>query len=210
MAPRARVPLARLPRLTGVLRPVLGLLGLALVGCPNPSCPPLRDSCASDTSFDSDRGFARVFLAGEIQTSSGEFVTGHFGYEFADLDGLPLCISLSQWSKATAPVAGDCPGCEWAFNLTLQNGTAEGDHCDAFGVSGNEWDGFTGSWGFTPEFDYDNGYGSVFVLDDALMYFSKNYGWSPLAYNIDGYVGTTGGADDLAFKRYYSYVYYYR
>lgn len=182
---------------------------LALAGCSGQSCGLLETGCFTDSGFDtSSFQTARIFYAGEAQTSDGHFVSGHFGYDIQNRAGDHLCMALSKWSEGTAPVAGGCPDCAWAFNLALSNGEATGDQCDAFGINGDEWDGLTGSWGFAPTFDYESG-GTVFTLDTVILYYSKGNDWFPLAYNYGSRQYNTGNASDVAFERYYSYAYYY-
>ncbi len=184
---------------------------VALCGCTGQSCPVLDTACVGDTAFDTGGSHAgtraNIFYAGEAQTSGGQFLSGHFGFDFANAQGASVCTVLSEWSDAGRPPPV-CPDCEWAFTLSLGNGVANGAECTALAANGSHWDGFTASWGFAPTFDYDNG-GTVFHLDTVLLYYSKTYGWVPLAYNYGGYGYNTGDASDVAFRRYYSYQYFY-
>lgn len=199
------------------MRKPISMLVLPLIawcagaGCSGDACGLLDTACFTDTGFDSNfrpEGFAEIFYAGEAQTSGGHFISGHFGYDFTDASGNSRCMALSQWTEGGGAVAGDCPDCEWSFNLSLANGEAIGDRCEDFGVTGAEWDGFTASWGFAETYDYDS-YGTIFTLDTVLLYYSKEAGWFPLAYNYGDRVYNTGNASDVAFRRYYSYLYYY-
>ncbi|MSP56911.1 MAG: hypothetical protein EXR69_15105 [Myxococcales bacterium] len=189
------------------LLPVLALLG----GCGTVLCGSANPDCFVDTGFDSSvrpAGGGLIFYAGEAQTSGGHFISGHFGYDFTDASGNSLCTALSQWTEGGGAVAGDCPDCEWSFNLSLANGEAIGDRCDEFEVTGAEWDGFTASWGFASTYEYETN-GTIFTLDTVLLYYSRESGWFPLAYNYGSRIYNTGNASDFAFHRYYSYLYYY-
>lgn len=153
-----------------------------------------------------DSAFCLVYYSGDAQTDQGSFEAGHFGWVVSGYT--VACTDLAEWST-TGVAAPDCPQCDWAFNLTLAGGTAVGTSCDLLDLHGDEWDGFTGSWGFADTYDYlDNG--TVYTLELAVLYYSVAYGaWYPFAYNFEGEGYSHGTAESVTFSRYYGYVHYY-
>jgi hypothetical protein len=165
-----------------------------------------------DADADTDADTAPVtsvgmqWYAGDAQTSGANFVGGHFGFLFTDLDKATVCTDLSSWSEAGSR-APECPQCDWAFNLTTSRATVSGAPCDTFG----SFEGFTGSWGFAANYTYVNptSYNSYDMNTVVLYYSVSDRLWFPLAYNMDGYGYNTGDASDVTFMRLYAYTYYY-
>ncbi len=170
-------------------------------------CDGLVDSAdACNTS--PDTGLVAVHYAGEIHVdSSGNFVSGQFGYEFTDADELPdidsLCRDVGDWSEnGRAPTP--CSSCDWAFTLEVNDTVADGDWCAELGVYGGEWDGFSAGWAFASTYTY-----SGYSLELVLLY---QYGrsWYPIFYNYAGAGYSVGDANDLEFRSFpvdYYYLY---
>lgn len=175
----------------------------------HPDTSPEADGDAdADADADYDTALSAIYYVGDAQTNNGEFVTGHFGLEAEPLDGGDvMCGVLSTWREQGGP-SSPCAQCDWAFELTLADGTAEGDRCDELGLSEDMWDGFTGSWGFASTYVYEPEYYD-YPFYNAVMYFSQSDGfWFPLAYSYNGYATTVGDAESVSFRRIYDYAYY--
>lgn len=172
-------------------------------------------SADADTDTDTDVDTAvRFWYAGDANvTDNVTFDGGHFGYMVTDTALNPVCADLSEWS-ATEDSAPPCSACEWAFNLALSDGSADGD-CDPYGVIGGEWDGFTASWGFAEAYPYVYGDQTVELELVVLYYFKSDYqgysAWYPLSYNYAGYGNNSGDASHVTFWKslpeLYTYAY---
>ncbi len=160
---------------------------------------------------DLDTGSGLLWYAGDAQVGDGEFTAGHFGWlltcdnELADV----TCESLSEWG-ATGPAPDGCPGCDWSFTLLASGGVAEGTGCPGAGMTGGEWDGFEGAWGFAESYTYEHE-GAAYLYTTAVMYYSRAYSyWFMLAGNYGEYGYNTGDAGEMTFATPYPwYVYYY-
>ena len=155
----------------------------------------------------SDTGLAVLAYGGNWVTDGGAFVSGAFGFSFTSVaTGASVCDAWGPWTY-DGPGA-TCPGCDWSFNLVVGVGTPVGPYCADFGVTGAEWDGFWGGWGFSPRFDF-YGDGSVYV-DNALLYYYSGGGYFfALAFNYGGYNMVYGNAAAGTFLKSVGYYYYY-
>lgn len=192
-----------LRRLAPLLVPLLWL---------GPGCPCPGPLCTADTGADSgvDTAFGRLSYVADAQTTevngTRSFLSGHFGYVVTTPDGAErLCAVIYGFEDDGVPAMGGCPGCEWAFHLTLDHGVATGQGCShVTGMEDGALDGVSLSWGFAPT--YESGYAS---MDTVLFYGSPAYGWYPMFYNLPGQTDNVGNADDAGFQRVAGYVYYY-
>lgn len=170
----------------------------------------------SETETDSTRDTATglVHFFGHAETSGGLFVSGQFGYRVTDGESAaPICDALSEWTDTRVPPPPGCPGCEWAFELTLSGGTAIGSACEDMlpsPMTGSEWDGFTSAWGFASTYEYDY-HGSSYTVDGPVMLYYDSYdsGWISVALgsSLDTYV--SGDAESVTFSWYGGYIYTY-
>ncbi len=155
-----------------------------------------------------------VFYVGDAQTTNEgtayTWVSGHFGDVVENASAVVVCTEMAVWSDTGTAAAGGCPDCSWAFDLTLSAGTATGPACGA--LTGAQWPGLEGSWGFADRYVYVYG-DTQFLFTEALMYYSTypgDQGWFPLSYNYAGYGYDTGDANSFSFMTYAGYIYYYR
>ena len=167
----------------------------------------IDDDCAT-----ADTATAIVYYAGDATVCDGPtLLTGHFGYDIqSTTTGDPVCEVFSTWSDAggTLPRAA-CPDCDWAFNLTLSDGTLSGTACEGFGLTADSWDGLELPWGFSPAYDYVSGT-DVYSLTDVVFLYSTDYSaWQVFSYNYAGYGDNVSDGTSLTFARAYTYVYYY-
>lgn len=118
----------------------------------------------------------------------GVWLGGHLGTRFYEAKtGKIACDVLGDWvDNGEAPP--DCPICDWAFTLTVENSTLDGQ-CDQLLVQGareGRWDGYTQAWGFSREKEYAGD-----ILNNALLAYYNEY-WLLFAYS-DGELSTWYG-----------------
>lgn len=168
----------------------------------------------TDTDTDTDLGISdtadpnsgKLWYAGNASTVDGAFDDGHFGFQVTRY-GDVVCTSWDRWAL-TGSAAPDCPACDWAFDLELGRYHEEGDGCSHVPIYPNAWDGFTASWGFAEQYDYDYA-GSVHALDTVLFYYSTDdSAWFPFSFNGMGLDKNTGDATSMSFMKYYVGIYY--
>lgn len=167
----------------------------------------------SDSDSDADTAYALIAYRADFKTSPdySTFQEGHFGYNVTSLtDGSQICEEKYTFSDDGVPALDGCPGCEWSFSLTMNDGTAMGPGCANVGdgMDGTTLNGFSASWGFATAYTYTYS-GTDYALDNVLFYGNSTYGWHFFLYNYAGYGYGVGTPDNMSWDAPVGYVYYY-
>lgn len=158
-----------------------------------------------------DTATCELRQVGEITTNDGAFVAGHRGYEVYSMrTDSAACEALAEWSDDGARPT-PCPGCSWAFDLTLANGNAIGPACEQYGLDGTGWNGITETWAFAATYSWT--YGEITLeFDNVLFRYegdSEGSGWELFAYQFRGAGTTSGDETHISFDTWAPYPYYY-